>query len=400
VEKEKSPRPIPRSVVRVAAAAYCAAGAAGLALTLLLLVTAETWQGRIFALAVVLLLLLPGSFLLSLYAEEKRRWRFVTRILAAAGGVGLGVCAALTPSGEAPEESRVESCFAGDARYVRWSIANMVPEVDQLKMGSYLIPLADPFIDGPKAKRIRQLFLDVYREMRQSPDFVELGSMMNYAYRDIYFGSRPKGHYYQYRGVRETPDFIPAITFLHGSMGNFKGYTWVWKRFADKHGFVVLAPTFGAGSWDDKDGVEAVELVQTFSSGDCWIDHTRNYLAGLSNGGKGVVRVAAKHPWSYLGLILISPVMEPELFASEEFVKGWKGRPVLVIHGLKDERIDPVYVKQAVNLMKKAGVDVTARYYPDEDHFLFFSAWERVSEDVARWMKLEPAARAGKHGID
>ena len=39
-------------------------------------------------------------------------------------------------------------------------------------------------------------------------------------------------------------------------------------------------------------------------------------------------------------------------------------------------------------------MDVTARYYEDEDHFLFFSSRERVMQDIADWMKLPDEARA------
>jgi len=37
--------------------------------------------------------------------------------------------------------------------------------------------------------------------------------------------------------------------------------------------------------------------------------------------------------------------------------------------------------------MKLRGVNVQESYYPEEDHFLMFSSWQRVQEDIEKWLE-------------
>jgi pimeloyl-ACP methyl ester carboxylesterase len=234
--------------------------------------------------------------------------------------------------------------------------------------------------------------------MRRSEDFVRLGSVLNCAYRDMFLGSRPAGHLYEYvppAGKDAGP--LPVILFLHGSLGNFKGYLWVWKRLADRHGYAVVAPTFGAGNWYLDGGAQAVERARSYCARHPRMDAGRIFLAGLSNGGTGTSRAAAANPEGYAGLVFISPVMEPEVLSSEAFAAGWKGRRVLVLSGSEDRRIPIGYVRDAVKGMAERGAAVTSRLYPGEDHFLLFSRPEEVMRDIAAWLpaseaQVEPAA--------
>ncbi len=70
----------------------------------------------------------------------------------------------------------------------------------------------------------------------------------------------------------------------------------------------VRRPTFGFGFWGPG-GVAAVERARVDALARLPIDAGRVYLAGLSDGGKGVTRTAAAHPDHYRGLIYLSPTM-------------------------------------------------------------------------------------------
>ena len=78
--------------------------------------------------------------------------------------------------------------------------------------------------------------------------------------------------------------------------------------------------------------------------------------------------------------------MPTSLVDSLEFQSMWRDRPVLVITGEDDRRIPLAYVEQRVASLRMASVMVSARFYPEEDHFLFFSQPDNVLGDVSRWL--------------
>lgn len=357
-------------------------------LAMMLIVQGETVQGRMFGWVAVLLMVVPVLIWLTSYAKRRRQLVVVSLCLVATGAILIGVCYYMTPDGRALPGACAESLFAGDTAYSRASIANLVPEIDQLKLGAYVFGKIDPYMDSARAVRVRRLFLAVYRDMQSSDEFTRLGSVLNYAYLDLFLGGRPAGHFYQYiPKTKGNDERLPVILFLHGSLGNFKGYLWVWKRFADENGYAIVAPTYGAGNWYERGGTAAIENARRSCLAHPRMDGNRIYLAGLSNGGTGVTRAAAANGEAYAGFIFISPVIEPEIISSEQFVAGCKGRRILVIHGSADERIPVKYIEQPVSLMTGRGLDVKASYFPDEDHFLLFSKPDQVRANVAAWLK-------------
>ncbi|MBN1671089.1 MAG: hypothetical protein JXR37_08665 [Kiritimatiellae bacterium] len=348
----------------------------------------ETREGRLFGATTLVQLPVPILLWIAAILRKRRKCLFTAAGLALIAGVLLCVCYLRTPDGESAPGSAARSVFTGTARYTRGSIANLVPEIDQLKLGTYLFPRIDPFIDSAQAVRVRELFLGVYRDMRQSEEFVRLGSVMNDVYRDLFLRSRPSGHLYEYvppDAAHTEP--LPVILFLHGSLGNFKGYLWVWRQFADAHGYAVVAPSFGAGNWYLPGGVETVEHARQYAADHPRMNANRIYLAGLSNGGTGVSRAATRNPEAYVALIFISAVMEKDVLLAPAFVEGWKKKRILLVHGAKDRRI-PVPLPRAVAAgLARHDVAVESHEYAEEDHFLFFSAWDRLSKDIAAWVE-------------
>jgi pimeloyl-ACP methyl ester carboxylesterase len=78
--------------------------------------------------------------------------------------------------------------------------------------------------------------------------------------------------------------------------------------------------------------------------------------------------------------------MPTDLVDGAEFQKMWRDRPVLVITGEVDHRIPMTYVEQRVANLRDGKVTVSARFYPEEDHFLFFSQPDNVLGDISHWL--------------
>lgn len=362
----------------------------GVSLSLWWLGYAATEWGRWVACGGLALTCLPATLYMH-YTQSHNRplWGWIS------GGLGLLIVAILsgvlfaTPSGYAGANSPVSQRFTGVTRFQRYTLSNIAPETEQINLGFLIMPALDPLFTYERANRVRGFTLALYREMDRDPNFRALGSAMGWVYADWLGQPYNAGHYYLYIPKNRPSGPLPAILFLHGSVGNFKAYTWVWSSLAEKLGYVIIAPSFGFGNWRESGGVsaavKALEDAQTIVE----LDESRLYLAGLSNGGLGVSLLADAIPERFRGLIFISPVMATETVDQPAFQAAWAGRPVLVITGQADERVPFTYVTERVSQLERGRVTVEYISYPEEDHFLFFSQRERVLQDISQWLLAE-----------
>ena len=357
-----------------------------IALAGMLLMHAETWPGRLFAGAVLTGVPIP---VMLWFASYLRRRRGVLRVAAWLGFVALlllGVDYILTPNGRPMPGAPARSVYTGTASYHRASIANLVPEIDQLVLGARLVPALDRLMDPANAAELQTQVSEVYGEMLRSPEFECLGSAMNLTYRDIFLGDRPTGHLYEYIPETKSSGPLPVVLFLHGSLGNFRGYLWVWKRIADEHGFAIVAPTFGTGNWDAPGGDVAIERARHYCSTHPKLDSSRIYLAGLSNGGRGVCLGAGQTPDAWRGLVLISPVLDTRRLLTDAFKHRWEGKPILVLHGTADNRIPIDYIERAVETIKGLAPRIEYECYDRQTHFLFFTKRRQVQDRIGSWL--------------
>lgn len=380
-------KPVLKMIVSLSAALYIICSVPIFALAGLLLAHGETVQGHLFAVAVILGVPVPVLLWVASYLKRKRTILTAAACMGALAFLLLGVDYALTPDGLPSPGSSVRSHFMGTTAYRRASMANMVPEMDQLILATYVMPAMDPMMDEPNTTELRGQVREVYGEMRRSHEFECLGSVLNQTYLDLFLGRRPIGHFYEYIPSMVTGKRLPVILFLHGSLGNFRGYLWVWKRMADEYGFAIVAPTFGTGNWDEPGGEDAIEQARRYCESHPSMDSSHIYLAGLSNGGRGVCLGARRSPNSYRGLIFISPVLEPEVLLTDEFVAAWKDKPILILHGTSDNRIPASYIKDAVESIAKRGVRVESQLYDGQTHFLFFTIRDKVRDRIGNWLR-------------
>jgi pimeloyl-ACP methyl ester carboxylesterase len=351
---------------------------------------AESNSSRFLTVALILIIPIPiilyFKFFLKIY-----RFLLLTIIINPFISIIL-FCVAYssTPIGKSESNSPFQSVYLNKHTYQRNALTNIIPEIDQFKLGSYLIPLIDPVIDKNQSKRIRKLFLEVYRDMRKSSDFKDTGSVMNYAYKDVFSNKQPGQHLYIYTPKKNTDASIPLILFLHGSGGNFKGYMWNWRSFAEENNVIVVAPSFGFGMWDKPGSPELINNTLSYLENNRKHNISKRYLVGLSNGGIGAYRIGTKFKDRFDGLVMISPVMESSHATDLEFTQAWHSKPMLVLHGEMDRRIPFKYVKNKCEKLKENGVNLRTIYFPSEDHFLMFSSWVKVKSHLKDWMVSHP----------
>lgn len=315
---------------------------------------------------------------------QKKAWLSV--LLVGSGIVGWAMIILMAaPSGAPVPDSPVQQRFTSDAQFGRLALANIIPEVDQVNLGFFLMSYVDPFLDTEKVDRISPLTLALYHDMEKDPNFRELGSVMGLAYADLFGLPTDAGHYYLYVPQNTGEEPLPAFVFLHGSVGNFKTYTWVLSKLAEETGFVIIAPSYGFGNWDEA-GVASVLWAIEDAQEMVALDEEQIFLAGLSNGGLGVSLLAESYPQMFQGLVFFSPVMDTGIVDSPSFQAEWVDRPVLVITGAEDRRIPLGYIEDRITRMTAGGIDVSRIIFPDEDHFLFFSQPDRIMDDVADWL--------------
>ncbi|MEM7802881.1 MAG: hypothetical protein AAF633_27065, partial [Chloroflexota bacterium] len=219
-------------------------------LSIWMLVNAPTWIGVLIALLGLSCLSLL-CMLSALYVTKSlipRRWQRV----AAGNGLIIVLLGAFilfsAPTGIAPLESPIQQHFANEGRFRRFAISNIVPEAEQINLGYLLMTYADPILTAEQAETVSKITRDLYADMDADPNFYALGSTMGLAYNELIGLPYGQGHYYLYTPQTQTAKPLPAILFLHGSVGNFKPYSYVWSQLAEEEGIIIIAPSYGFGN--------------------------------------------------------------------------------------------------------------------------------------------------------
>ncbi len=90
-----------------------------------------------------------------------------------------------------------------------------------------------------------------------------------------------------------------------------------------------------------------------------------------------------RSPLSASWLVLISPVLEPELVGSPRFAQSLR-RPPLILEGDRDIQVTSAEVEPGVAAMRGAGLKPGYVLLPGHDHFLMFSARSAVFQWLDR----------------
>lgn len=352
-----------------------------------LLLAAHTGRGRLFAFAGCAAGL--GLILAGVTGERRRPWLRRGMIGAFfASAVGLGIVVAWAPDGRTASSDRVQNRYVGDKwDYRRHALGNLVPEIDQFRLGFRVISRLDPLFDEEEAGRLSSWTTAIYDELDKDAGFRALGSSMPHAYENLRGGEAAAGHYYLYVPERlKRAESQPVLVFLHGSGGNFKAYTWLLAKVAERVGCVVVAPSFGMGNWRAAESGGVVEAALADAGRVVAVDLSRLHLMGLSNGGLGVSQVAADAGERFASLVYLSPVFDEGALASAAFAAKWRGRDVLVLSGARDDRTPFANVSRVAVGMRAGGAKVELVEFMDADHFLFFSHADAVLGRLEAWL--------------
>ena len=317
--------------------------------------------------------------------SDNSKYRIPGVALIATGVTAFLIALALSPSGKAPAEAEFRSIYDGKAQYRKWSIAQIVPESDQLLIGAKLFGILDPAFEKHQAVDLSNQIKTIYRQLESLPEFHQSGSVLGLCYKSIFSGNQNTGHRFEYvPSGADKP--MPVVLFLHGSLGNFKGYQWVWKTFADANKVAIVSPSYGYGEWRDEQGRKSIKDTLAKCRLDTRFDHSKIYLAGISNGAAGLTECLPHLKKPVAGVIYISPVIEPDQAGRKNFLSKIRNLPVFLISGEEDSRVPIDILRESLAIIR-GSANLESHILKNKDHFLFFSEKEKTCELLTNWFR-------------
>lgn len=357
---------------------------------LVLLGVAHTGTGRVFAMAALLIGLAPLAGCLARERESKAWARAGVALLLSWLALTLWLLFR-APAGKVAPGARVHTAYTRGAwQFPRFALGNLLPEVDQVRLGFRVAQAMDPLFNGGQRRHLEPLTTAIYDELEADPDFHALGSAMPHVYDAMWgLGDGDEQAYVYIPPTVDRAKPSPVLVFLHGSGGNFKAYTWLLSKVADELGLVVVAPGFGLGEWRKESTPDVIRRALREAGRLAVLDPRHQHLAGLSNGGLGVCQAGLAQGTEFRTLIFLSPVMDDEALASPGFARLWQGRSVRMITGMDDDRVPVAYVRERAEKLRALGAAVTLREIPAADHFMLFSHRQEVLALLAKWLREE-----------
>lgn len=354
---------------------------------ILLLTTFETGFARAMALGLVLPFASP-LLVLSLRPLSLSRWSRCGMIAVVNLMVFFSLISAV-PSGETPPDSEISQVFLSDYRHPRWSLLNILPELEQLNLAHLINRRFGPITWLRNAWWLDESVIPIYRSLRERPEYVSLGSVTRYTLLSARGGPYWAGHVYRCVPGSATDERLPVVIAVHGMGGNSKAFLHTWEQFSSENDCIVLCPSFGIGvghQYRIDEALEAFETVRRHAVTDLPGDPERVYLAGWSAGGFGVCAAARANPTAYEGLIFISPAIDVAALCDPRFVAAWEQSPILCVTGSDDPLTSPEMLQANVQQLRAAGLRIHPVAIPDEDHDLLFNAPEKVYSEIRNWL--------------
>lgn len=179
---------------------------------------------------------------------------------------------------------------------------------------------------------------------------------------------------------REVQWPSPAILFLHGRGESgtdglrqmIHGVTPAIIRKREEWPFVVVLPQKPEqdDEWFDHRGMLDAILESVEAEFD--VDPRRRYLTGLSQGGRGTIRLAKHLAWEFAAAAAVCGWADP-VVAAQELVD----LPLRLYHGQLDDVIPPTGSTEVADALFAVGGKVELTLYPD----LMHNSWQRAYEE-------------------
>ena len=176
--------------------------------------------------------------------------------------------------------------------------------------------------------------------------------------------------------TNQPPEY--ALVFLHGYMGNVTAQCWEIAQAVNSFKALTVCPSTGwRGDWWQPQGQAILRSTLEYLKKQ---GIQKFYLAGFSNGGISLGRLAAqlKDENGLRGLILIDG------FDNSAGIREL-GLPVLLLEGLQDQRIPPAYAHQ---FAEEIG-DLSTYVELNGDHFLIMKQPISVQNAITKWLEIE-----------
>ena len=180
----------------------------------------------------------------------------------------------------------------------------------------------------------------------------------------------------------------PLLLFLHGLGESGDGNL----QLVKKHGppkmvdreadfpFVVVSPQCPQPKSDFPRAWQADQLIQLVDhvAGTMRVDSSRIYVTGLSMGGYGTWRLAAKYPQRFAAVVPICG--GGDIRTAERLAK----LPIWCFHGAKDNVVPLAESERMVTAVQAAGGNVKLTVYPESGH----DSWTETynNRELYQWL--------------
>jgi phospholipase/carboxylesterase len=162
----------------------------------------------------------------------------------------------------------------------------------------------------------------------------------------------------------------PLVVAMHGGSGNGGAFLWSWVREARTRGLIVIAPTAQGQTWSlmepELDGPNIDHMVEQVGN-DWTIDHDRQLLTGMSDGGTFTYVLGLRGDCRFTHLAPIAAVFHPMMMATADADRV-RGLPVHIVHGTQDWMFPPEIAQGAERTLAAAGAEVVYREIADLSH--------------------------------
>lgn len=179
----------------------------------------------------------------------------------------------------------------------------------------------------------------------------------------------------------------PTILHLHGKGEcGTDGLYQLWHgipreliKDRSKWPFLIICPQKADedGEWfDEKPMLDAIlaAVEREFKT-----DPHRRYLTGLSQGGRGTMRLATRLRWQFAAIAPVCGWVDDPVAIAKELVQI----PAWLFHGEKDEAVPVSGSKDLARELENLGAKPKLTLYPNDGHFI----WGKVygEEKLSEW---------------
>lgn len=277
-------------------------------------------------------------------------------------GAGLFAATLLLRIGFAGAGGTMQMERVGDSRLLASYANRVVPESDSAEVGGRLILLASSAIDDVDGS-----FMEA---MDEGYDLIaEDQGLVPSPWAATYLGMQSSKSF-DMQSFRGHGDGRAAVIFLHGFGGNFTMPCWEVAQGVKAAGYDTFCPsTEWRGRWWRPDSVKTLRRT---------IEHVRSrgyetiVLAGLSNGGIGLSKIAPQFRSEASGFIFLSGVAS---------TARPTGTPTLVIHGDRDEMTETSIARNYAQ-----GLERGDYLELGGGHFILIEDRREVREKLATWL--------------